>query len=416
MGGLRRKMPVTFWTMLAAGGALAALPPLAGFWSKDEILAAAFVNGHLLLWTVGIITAILTAFYVTRALWMTFYGEPRDHHLYDHAHESPQVMALPLVALGVGSAVLGLAIGFPPEQGFIHHFLGPVLEHEGGEHAPELVTVLALSAASVVAGLIGIAIGVSMYVRHRPDPAALTRAAGPIYRILVNKYYIDELYDHRFVEAGRAFAGAAWAFDIHIIDGLANRLDGRLRWRPGSAARADRHRRQLRAHDRGGSPPGARRVRRVCRGDHRPMTNVLSLLIVIPLAGLVPLFLFRRDERAAKQVAITTTFVELVVSLWMLTQFRPGEAGFQLVEQLEWLPSLGISYLVGVDGISVLLVPMTTLLTFISVLYSSGGAIKTRLVEFMTAFLLLESAWSRLRRARPLPLYIFFELMLVPCI
>src|SRR5437879_11225250 len=72
MGGLRRKMPVTFWTMLIAGGALAALPPLAGFWSKDEILGAAFVNGHFLLYAIGIITAVLTAFYVTRALWMTF--------------------------------------------------------------------------------------------------------------------------------------------------------------------------------------------------------------------------------------------------------------------------------------------------------------------------------------------------------
>src|SRR5207253_1401020 len=81
--------PVTFWTMLIAGGALAALPPLAGFWSKDEILGAAFTNGQLVLYAIGIVTAILTAFYVTRALWMTFYGEPRDHHLYDHAHESP---------------------------------------------------------------------------------------------------------------------------------------------------------------------------------------------------------------------------------------------------------------------------------------------------------------------------------------
>jgi NADH-quinone oxidoreductase subunit L len=224
MGGLRRKMPVTFWTMLIAGGALAALPPLAGFWSKDEILATAFLGGHLLLWTVGIITAVLTAFYVMRAMWMTFYGEPRDHHLYDHAHESPQVMVGPLVALAVGSAVLGIAVGFPPEQGFVHHFLGPVLEHESGEHAPELMTILALSGASMVAGVIGIAIGVSMYVRHRPDPAALTRAAGPVYRVLVNKYYVDELLDHRFVDAARAFAGASWAFDIHIIDGLANRL------------------------------------------------------------------------------------------------------------------------------------------------------------------------------------------------
>src|SRR2546427_1825714 len=225
MGGLRRKMPVTFWTMLIAGGALAALPPLAGFWSKDEILGAAFVNGHLLLYAIGIITAVLTAFYVTRALWMTFYGEPRDHHLYDHAHESPRVMTLPLVALAAGSAVLGIVIGFPPEPGFVHQFLSPVVEAAGvAEHLPELAMIVALAFVSVLAGAIGIATGVSMYVRHRPDPAALTRAAGPVYRILVNKYYVDELYDHRIVEAARAVAGASWAFDIHIIDGLANRL------------------------------------------------------------------------------------------------------------------------------------------------------------------------------------------------
>ena len=225
MGGLRRKMPVTFWTMLVAGGALAALPPLAGFWSKDEILGAAFVNGQLILYAIGILTAVLTAFYVTRALWMTFDGEPRDHHLFDHAHESPRVMTLPLMALAVGSAVLGIVIGFPPEQGFIHRFLSPVVEAAGvAERTPELATIVALAGVSVVAGAIGIAIGLSMYVRHRPDPAALTRAAGPVYRVLVNKYYVDELYDHRFVEAARAFAGAAWAFDIHIIDGLANRL------------------------------------------------------------------------------------------------------------------------------------------------------------------------------------------------
>ena len=225
MGGLRRKMPVTFWTMLIAGGALAALPPLAGFWSKDEILGAAFTNGQLVLYAIGIVTAILTAFYVTRALWMTFYGEPRDHQLYDHAHESPRVMTLPLVALAAGSAVLGIVIGFPPEGGFIHRFLAPVVEAAGvAERTPELVTIVVLALVSVLAGLIGIAVGVSMYVRHRPDPAALTRAAGPVYRVLVNKYYVDELYDHRFVEAARAFAGAAWAFDIHIIDGLANRL------------------------------------------------------------------------------------------------------------------------------------------------------------------------------------------------
>jgi len=99
----------------------------------------------------------------------------------------------------------------------------------------------------------------------------------------------------------------------------------------------------------------------------------------------------------------------------MLAQFKAGEPGFQLVERLDWLPSLGISYLVGVDGISVLLVPMTTLLTFISVLYSSGGAIKTRITEYMTAFLLLEVGMVGVFIALDLFLfYIFFELMLVP--
>jgi NADH-quinone oxidoreductase subunit L len=223
MGGLRRKMPVTFWTMLLAGGALAALPPLAGFWSKDAILASAFVNGHLVLWAVGILTAVLTAFYVTRALWLTFYGEPRDHHLYDHAHESPAVMTLPLVALAVGTAVLGILVGFPPEQGFIDTFLRPVFAGEGG-HTPELATIVTLAVVSVAAGVLGILAGLSMYVRHRPDPAAVSRAAGPLYRLLVNKYFVDELYDHRIVEAFRAAFGAMWAFDVHVIDGLANRL------------------------------------------------------------------------------------------------------------------------------------------------------------------------------------------------
>src|SRR5437870_5881930 len=145
------------------------------------------------------------------------------------------------------------------------------------------------------------------------------------------------------------------------------------------------------------------------------MTHVLSLLVVIPLAGLIPLFLFRRDERAVKQVAITTTAVELAVSLWMLSQFHVGEAGFQLTERVDWLPSLGITYFLGVDGISVLLVPMTTLLTFISVLYSSGGAIKTRVTEFMASFLLLEIGMVGVFVALDLFLfYVFFELMLVP--
>ncbi|MDO8506169.1 MAG: NADH-quinone oxidoreductase subunit L [Candidatus Limnocylindria bacterium] len=237
MGGLRKKMPVTYWTMLIAGGALAALPPLAGFWSKDEIVGAAFLSGQTALYAVGILTAVLTAFYVTRVMWLTFHGEPRDHHLYDHAHESPAVMTLPLMTLAVGSAVLGIVIGFPPEGGFIHTFLRPVFELELVEKVPpKLTTIIALAAVSVAAGIIGIAIGVSMYVRHRPDPTAVSRSAGPFYRLLVNKYYVDELYDHRIVDLLRGFFGVLWAFDVHVIDGIANGL-GRLASIGGGGAR-----------------------------------------------------------------------------------------------------------------------------------------------------------------------------------
>ncbi len=141
----------------------------------------------------------------------------------------------------------------------------------------------------------------------------------------------------------------------------------------------------------------------------------LTLLLVIPLVGIVPLLIFIKDPRASKQVAIVTTFVELVVSLVMLAQFRVGEAGFQMVESAAWIPSLGIRYEVGVDGISVLLVVLTTLLTFISVLYSSGGAIKKRVGEFMIAFLLLEVGMVGVFVSLDLFLfYVMFELMLVP--
>jgi NADH-quinone oxidoreductase subunit L len=272
MGGLRRKMPVTYWTMLVAGGALAALPPLAGFWSKDEILSGAFLSGQTALWAVGIVTAILTAFYVTRALWLTFHGEPRDLHLYEHAHESPAVMTPPLIALAIGSATLGLLVGFPPDQGFIHSFLGPAVTVEGAaERAVELSTLLGLAAVSVAAGIVGIVIGVAMYVRHRPDPAAVTRAAGPIYRLLVNKYYIDELYDHRIVEALRAFFGVLWAFDVHVIDGLANGI-GRL------------------AAVGGG---GARRLQTGVVGNYA-LTVVVGLLVVLVAYGGYAAGVFKR--------------------------------------------------------------------------------------------------------------------------
>ena len=242
MGGLRSKMPLTYWTMVIAGGALAALPPLAGFWSKDEILGSAFKNGYPILWVVGVFTGGLTAFYVTRAIWLTFHGQPRDRQLFEHAHESPRVMTWPLLALAVGSALVGF-IGFPPDNGFLHSFLRPALEAGAAQQAipPEAsnwLEFLTFAAISTAVGVGGILLGLSMYSRGRPDPAAVSRAAGPYYDVLVNKYYVDEIYDRRFVGVAKAFAGAAWAFDIHIIDGLVNRLGWAIKLAGGGLRRA----------------------------------------------------------------------------------------------------------------------------------------------------------------------------------
>ena len=231
MGGLRAKLPVTYWTMVIAGGALAALPPLAGFWSKDEILGSAFAHGYPLLWAVGVLTGGLTAFYVTRALWLTFHGQPRDQHVFAHAHESPRVMTVPLLVLAAGSVLVGF-IGFPPENGILHAFLRPAVETAHGaaaESGTDWSAFLTFAAISTAVGIAGIVLGLSMYARGRPDPAAVARASGPYYRVLVEKYYVDELYDRRFVDLAKAVAGASWAFDIHIIDGLVNRLGWTMR-------------------------------------------------------------------------------------------------------------------------------------------------------------------------------------------
>jgi NADH:ubiquinone oxidoreductase subunit 5 (subunit L)/multisubunit Na+/H+ antiporter MnhA subunit len=152
-------------------------------------------------------------------------------------------MTVPLLALAAGSILVGF-IGFPPDHGFLHAFLRPVIE-AGTENQVGILDTgtnwlefLTFAAISTGVGILGILLGLSMYSRGRPDPAAVSRAAGPYYDVLVNKYYVDELYDRRFVDVAKAFAGAAWAFDIHIIDGLVNRLGWAIKLSGGGLRRA----------------------------------------------------------------------------------------------------------------------------------------------------------------------------------
>jgi NADH-quinone oxidoreductase subunit L len=216
MGGLARVMPWTFATMTIAWLAISGIPPFAGFWSKDEILASVFERGGLwvLLWVVGLATALLTAFYMTRMMWMTFGGTRRwDDGV--QPHESPAVMVVPLAALA-GLSVVGGLVNTPWKLS-LEHFLEPAFEAVRLAHAPEATVQWVLAVVSVAAGLIGIAAATIRYRRkvHAEDAGA--------WKLLNRGYHVDDAYAAALVGGGGAAARwSALVFDEKGIDGAVN--------------------------------------------------------------------------------------------------------------------------------------------------------------------------------------------------
>jgi NADH-quinone oxidoreductase subunit L len=215
MGGLRKRIPVTFWTMTMGVFAIAGIPPLAGFFSKDEILFRAFVSPNpigKLLWLVGIITAGMTSFYMFRLWFKTFFGESRfdEHHAGEHAHdpgqahdghgvhESPLVMTLPLMILALLS-IIGGWVGVPEFLGGhdeIGAFLDPVFS-VGTIQVTEVVshgTEAALAGFSVLIALIGFFIAYALYYKKPGTAASYARRFPALYRLVENKFYVDEIY------------------------------------------------------------------------------------------------------------------------------------------------------------------------------------------------------------------------------
>jgi NADH-quinone oxidoreductase subunit L len=225
MGGLRRHMPVTAWTFLVASLANVGIFPLAGFWSKDEILAAALAgpHGRAWLWLIGTAGALCTAFYMFRLYFVVFEGRPRvDPHVAHHIHESPPNMRVPLVLLAIGSALAGF-LGLPPDGGLYHRFVEPVFAAAGVE-APHLGvgTTLALMLIATLVGLAGIGLAYRMYVREPALADRLAARAGGLYRLLLNKYWVDELYEAIFVHFGKRVCRGLWRVDAHVVDGAVN--------------------------------------------------------------------------------------------------------------------------------------------------------------------------------------------------
>jgi NADH-quinone oxidoreductase subunit L len=210
MGGLRRKMPWTFATLLVGVLALSGVPFFAGFFSKDEILLATYQSGALFPWILGTITAALTAFYAFRLLFVAFYGKPRmDKRTERQIHESSPVMLVPMVILAVLS-VLGGYIGLPSFLGVgnaVDEFLHPVFA--GATHTPpaENVTVdILLLGISVLAVAIGFVASYWIYIRNWGLGARLTSSAQWLYDIVYNKYYVDEAYTEVIVKPLRMLA------------------------------------------------------------------------------------------------------------------------------------------------------------------------------------------------------------------
>ena len=231
MGGLSSKIKYTYATMLIATLAIAGIPPLAGFFSKDAILFGSYtIPGGQPLYAFGLLTALLTSFYMFRLIFLTFHGKPRYDEHKVHVHESPWSMLGPLVVLAVLS-VIGGWIAAPAFWGgpdYFTSFLTPVFgSHEGAEALSEAAAhslEITLAIVAVVSALIGLAVAWWLYLKKPENADGIAKSLKPVYTTLLNKYYVDELYAAVVVKpllwiSTNVFWKVA---DVAIIDGAVN--------------------------------------------------------------------------------------------------------------------------------------------------------------------------------------------------
>ncbi len=226
MGGLRKYLPRTYPVFLIGAIAIAGVPFFSGFFSKDAILTSAFAQGQYFIWLLGISGAVLTAFYMFRLIFLTFHGQERiEPEAKAHLHESPPVMTVPLMVLAFFSVAAGYA-GLPLVVGekanLFFAFLSPVI-HAGHEAHLTLGTEWLLIIISTVVALLGIFIAYLFYIRKPSAPHTLVQKFPWLYRLLYNKYYVDEMYNAVIVNP--LLQGSDWVynrFDIKVIDGTVN--------------------------------------------------------------------------------------------------------------------------------------------------------------------------------------------------
>jgi NADH-quinone oxidoreductase subunit L len=227
MGGLAPRMVSTTITMTIGAAGLAGVPFLAGFFSKDAILEAAFMGHRRVIWALLVIGAFMTAFYTFRLLFLTFFGAPRmAKDVAHHVHESPRVMTVPLMVLALLTVVAGWAFGVPSDHGTrFARFLAPVFPLEGAHHGG--MAAYLLMVLSVVVVVAGVVLAWYMYMATPVRPEAIGRPDTALKRFLLNAWYVDWLYDRIFVRPLLALYYVLARFDLSVIDGVVN-ATGRL--------------------------------------------------------------------------------------------------------------------------------------------------------------------------------------------
>jgi len=234
MGGLRKKIPVTYWTMLIATLAIAGIPGFAGFFSKDEILEAAGAGPHanFVLWLLGITGAAITSFYMFRLIFLTFFGAPRYDEQHVHVHESPRNMTVPLMILAFFS-IFGGWFAAPKLIGGIDYFekfLRPVFSSQGASNTDEPVASPAISLLHAVAGwpvivaVLGLLLAWWLYIKNPKAPERLAQSLRGLYLLVFNKYYVDEIYAALIVRPLIWISkNVLWhGVDEGLIDGIVN--------------------------------------------------------------------------------------------------------------------------------------------------------------------------------------------------
>jgi NADH-quinone oxidoreductase subunit L len=216
MGGLLRKIPWTGVTFLAGWLAIIGFPFTAGFFSKDQILEGAYVADQQAIWILGLMGAVITGFYMTRLVVLTFFGKPRDPDL--HPHESPPSMIFPLLVLGVASLIGGVLINSSPEHGRLVAWLDPVLGHHEAAHGALSATTLSIIATA--AGLLGALVAIVAYGLRRFDWQSRRERPGVLWRVARDRFYVDHAYEFVFTGLGKVGATAlAYVVDARWIDG-----------------------------------------------------------------------------------------------------------------------------------------------------------------------------------------------------